>query len=180
MRATATIIFFLVGCLFLNAQSSARDKEFINEATQSNLLEVKLGELAQAKAKAPEVKTLGRQMIADHSKSNIALTALAARQEVTVAIALNEKGQSTYDMLAEKQGTDFDMAYTKCIISDHKKGISLYKKEARKGNDIDLKGFASASVKFLQHQKQLAKDTYKALKKHQAEQMNVKLATVKQ
>lgn len=178
MRTTVTIIFCLAVCLFVNAQPSAMDKQFIDEASQSNLLEIKLGELAQAKAKAPEVKTLGRQMMADHSTSNIALTALAARQNATVSTALNEKEQSTYDMLAEKQGSDFDKAYTKCMISDHKKDISLYRKEARKGNDIDLKSFASGTVKILQHHKQLAKDTYKALKKHQAEQMNAKLASV--
>ncbi len=176
MRTTFTIISFLLACLFINAQPSARDKQFIEDASQSNLLEVKLGELAQVRAKAPEIKTLGQQMMADHSKSNTALSALAARQEVTVSIVLNEKGQNTYDLMAEKQGSDFDKAYTKCMVNDHKKDIRLYKNEARKGDDIDLKSFASATVKIVQHHKQMAKDATKAIKKHQTEQMNVKLA----
>jgi putative membrane protein len=177
MRTTVTLIFFLAGCLFINAQPSARDQKFIEEASQSNLLEIKLGELAQAKAGIPEVKTLGQQMMTDHSKSNIALTALAARQNATVSVTLNEKAQSTYDALAEKQGADFDKAYTKCMVSDHKKDIRMFKKEAKKGDDIDLKGFASATVKVLQHHKQMAKDARKALKKHQAEQVSARLVS---
>lgn len=177
MKTLITIPLFLISFFCVTAQPSVRDKNFIEEASQSNLLEVKLGELAQAKAKAPEVKTLGQRMIGDHSKSHVALTALAARQEITVSTTLSEKGQNTYDMLAEKQGNDFDKAYTKCMITKHKKDISLFKKEAKKGDDIDLKSFASASVKILQHHKQMAKDTRKALKKHETEQINARLAT---
>ena len=175
MKTTITILSFFISFLCVNAQSSDRDKRFIEEGAQGGLMEVKLGELAQAKAVAPEVKTLGRQMITDHSRSNDSLAALAARKNVTFPTTLSEKGQATYDMLAEKQGADFDKAYAKCMVKDHKKDIREFKEEAKKGDDVDLKGYASAMVPILHHHKHMAKYACKALKKNKT-QVNARLA----
>ena len=178
MKTTLTILSFVISALFMNAQSSDRDKQFIEEAARGSLMEVKLGELAQAKAVTAEVKMLGQHMITDHTKANDNLAVVAARKNVTLPTSLSEKGQSTYDMLAAKQGLDFDKSYAKCMVKDHKKDIREFKKEVKKGDDADLKGFASAMVPILQHHKQMAKDACKALKKNKDASMNVKSAAV--
>lgn len=164
MKTILTAVLLSCSALISAQTVTPKDKAFIEDALQGGLLEVKLGELSQAKASSTEVKTFGQHMISDHSKANSELIALAQRKNVVVPVTLNEKGQKIYDMLAEKNGADFDKAYTKCMVKDHKKDICEFKKEAKKGDDVDLKGFASSKITTLEHHKQMAKDARKALK----------------
>lgn len=151
----------------VNAQTtlSERDQDFLTEAVQGSLMEIKLGELAQKNASSPTVKSLGQTIATDHSKMVTEINNLAADKKVTVPQSLGEKAQKHYDMLAKKQGKDFDKAYTKCMIRDHKKDLCKFKKQAKKGDDAAIKNWASSQVPALEHHKTMAEDACKMAKK---------------
>src|SRR4051794_31695258 len=51
-------------------QDVREDKDFIRELASDNLLEIRLGELAQRKATDPAAKQYGQRMVTDHTKAN--------------------------------------------------------------------------------------------------------------
>jgi putative membrane protein len=159
-------IIFIAGSLSLSAQNMITDKDadFIRKAGIGGMLEVRLGHLARTNGASPEVKQLGEQMVLDHSKWNDELKVLASRKNVTLPADLDEKAQKTYNDLSAKQGEEFDKAYTKCMVKDHKKDVCLFKKEAKKGQDQELRAWASQTLPKLEHHKEMAKQTCKKVK----------------
>lgn len=77
---------------------------------------------------------------------------------------MSEKQQKMYDKLAAIKGEKFDKAYAKAMVKDHKKDICLFKKEAKKSNDMDLKAWAETTLITLKHHKEMAEETCKAVK----------------
>ncbi|MEP6675765.1 MAG: DUF4142 domain-containing protein [Ferruginibacter sp.] len=127
------------------------DAKFAVTAADGGMLEVKLGQLAQANGSSAGVKDFGKMMVTDHSKGGDELKALAQKYNITIPAALSNDAQKTYDELAAKKGADFDKAYTKDMIDDHEEDIKLFQKEANDGNNGDLKTWASATLPTLQH-----------------------------
>lgn len=156
---------FCITCA--NAQIiSEKDVKFAQAAAEGNIMEIRLGELAQTNGLTAEVKSLGTMMVTDHTKANDELKTLAAKKNISLPSGMSEKAQKHYDMLAKKQGRDFDKAYSKCMVHDHKKDICKFKKEAKKGEEPELKQWASNMLPTLEHHKQMSEEACKAVKKN--------------
>jgi putative membrane protein len=145
--------------------NSQADSGFAVDAAGGNMLEAKLGQLAATNASSDEVKKLGQMMYDDHTKANDQLTALAKKDNITIPTALNEKSQKTYDDLSKKTGKDFDKAFTDIMVSDHKKVIDAFQKEATSGSNPDLKTWANGKIPTLQGHLQMSEDAMADLKK---------------
>jgi putative membrane protein len=116
----------------------------VQKAATGGMREVKLGELAQARAIDGGVKAFGQRMVADHSQANNELKSLAEAKGIM--IKSEDKKDRDYDKLSAKAGNDFDEDYIKMMIRDHKKTIKLFEDEAEDGKDADLKAFASKTL----------------------------------
>ncbi len=143
---------------------SDRDREFINDAAEGNLMEVKLGQLAQTNGASDAVKQFGLQMVNDHTASGLELKALADKKGITLPAVISAKQQKMVDDLSKLTGKEFDEAYLKCMVKDHKEDVSEFKQEAKKGDDTDVKSWATTTVSTLEHHKQMAEDACKAVK----------------
>lgn len=141
-----------------------QDTEFAIAAATGGLLEVRLGELAAASASSQQVKDFARQMVTDHGKANDELKDLAARKNISIPAALDEKGKEKYDELAKKTGTEFDQAYADFMVDDHKEDIDAFQREADNGSDPDLKAWAAEKIPVLQHHLSMAKTMKEAVK----------------
>ena len=63
---------------------------------------------------------------------------------------VSEAQQKEVDNLSKKTGNDFDKAYVKLMIEDHKKDIDDFKKASKNVTDADLKNFAVNALPVLQ------------------------------
>lgn len=160
-------VFLLMNCFYMPyAQTlTKKDVKFMNEASEGGMLEVRLGELSQMNAATPEVKSAGRTMVTDHSKANEELRSLASGKNVLLQENLTPKKQKKYDELAKLTGKNFDKAYAKYMVKDHKKDIAEFKKEAKSADDPAVKSWAQGKVATLEAHLQLWKDACKAAKK---------------
>jgi len=64
----------------------------------------------------------------------------------------------------KKTGQDFDKAFAKQMVSDHKKVIDAFQKEADNGNNADLKAWANGKLPVLQGHLQMSEDVLAKLK----------------
>lgn len=138
--------------------SMAADREFVMEAASGGLMEVALGKLAQSNGASAQVKQFGQMMVTDHSKANTQLKAVAAKKDLTLPATPAEKHQKMIDEMKTKKGADFDKAYVDMMVDDHKEDVSKFEDEAEKGNDADVKEFASKTLPVLKkHLEQIQK-----------------------
>ena len=138
------------------ANLSSSDKDFLMDAAMGGLVEVELGRLATQKGTSEAVKQFGQRMVDDHSKANEELTTLASGKGITLPTALDEKHQKEMTKLSALSGAEFDRAYSKKMLSDHKKDVSEFEKQSTRGADPDLKAFAAKTLPTLQEHLQLA------------------------
>jgi putative membrane protein len=140
------------------------DRKFVEKAATGGMMEVQLGQLAQEKASNEQVKEFAARMAQDHAKANDELKQLATSKGANVPSAVANSQQKDVDKLQKLSGADFDRAYMKQMVSDHKADINDFQKEAKSGKDVDLKSFATTTLPTLQEHMTLAQSTYNAVK----------------
>ena len=123
------------------------------------MMEVELAKLALTKSQSPEVKKLAQMMVTDHTAANNELKKLAGTKNISVPAVISTDKQDKLNDFIKKSGNDFDKDYTSYMVSDHKDDISLFKKEAEKGKDPEIKAWAAGKLSTLEHHLQMAQTT---------------------
>jgi len=120
---------------------SQKDVNFIQKAAGGGQQEVENGKLAEKQGKSADVKRIGARMVADHTRANKELTELATRKGVKF---------DTRGVRAQNIGAaDFDRSYLKLLEADHKSDIADFEKQAKSGDDRDLKSWAAKTLPML-------------------------------
>ncbi|MFP5405434.1 MAG: DUF4142 domain-containing protein [Gammaproteobacteria bacterium] len=132
------------------------DQDFLNEAVRSGLTEVTLGGLAKERAVSDQVKKFGERMVADHHDANEALMRLATAKGIALPTELDKNEQKSIDDLAALSGADFDRAYMKRMVADHKDDVSTFEKEAQSGEDPGIKAAAQKILPVLKEHLKMA------------------------
>jgi putative membrane protein len=135
---------------------SKDDATFVVNAADAGMTEVQLGQLAQQKGMAKDVKDFGAMMEKDHTAAGDKLKALAAQKNITVPPTVSPEMQKNIDDLQKKSGKDFDKAYISMMVDDHKKVISAFEDESKKGSDADIRAFAESTLHTLRNHLQEA------------------------
>lgn len=165
----AFYVVLAIGAFVLNgfvAQASNQDS-FWNEAAQSGMAEVMLGNLALQKSSNEEVKQMAQKIVDDHTAANNELKDLAASKSATLTTEVNAKQKATYAKLIALSGEEFDKEFIKVMVKDHEKAVSLFQKQVDKGADADVKAFAAKTLPTLQGHLESAKamnDKMKSMK----------------
>ena len=122
---------------------------FMEDAAQGGMAEVELGKLASSKAQNPEVKKFGAMMVADHTKANAELKAIAAKKNFQLPTDLGSH-KSDLDSMSKLSGAEFDQEYVDNMVDDHEDDVKAFQKMADSGTDPELKAFAAKCLPVLQ------------------------------
>jgi putative membrane protein len=126
------------------------DHKFMLEAAQGGMMEVQLAQLAQQKASSDDVKEFAKELEQDHSKANENLKDLAKQKNVALPTELDQKHQAKMAKLQNMSGDQFDRAYMKMMVDDHKKNVSKFQKHSERAMDSHVKDFAAKTLPSLQ------------------------------
>ena len=148
----------------VSANLSTQDKQFVDAAAKGGMMEVMLGELASSNAANPSVKALGKMIAEDHTKANNELKAWANSVNYMLPSTMDTDQQKMHDDLKAKKGSDFDKAYTKMMVEDHKKDIAAFRKEASDGTDATVKTFAQKTLPVLEKHAAESEKAWNAVK----------------
>ena len=141
-----------------NASSKPKagsDQAFVQEAAIGGMAEVEMGRLAVQKAKDDRVRQFGQKMIDDHSKANDQLNQAASQEGLSVPTAIDEKHKATMAKLEKLSGAQFDSAYSKEMVKDHREDVKLFEKQANAGSSTVQK-FAAETLPTLKNHLQMA------------------------
>ena len=120
------------------------DRQFLMMAAKDGMKEVHMGQMAAQQGQSAEVKKLGQQIAADHTKANQQLMAIAAKKGIKPDTGHKMEKMSKKDM------ANFDQAWIGMMINDHQKDIAAFQRQAQNGTDPDLKNFAKKTLPVLQ------------------------------
>lgn len=142
----------MLGCAVALATMAAQalddtDKSFIADASQGDLTEIKLSQLALSKSSNADVKTYAQKMIDDHTMLETKMKPFADKAGVTPATDLNAEHQSVYDKLNGLSGTDFDKAYVEAMDKDHHEDLTKFKSEMGATKDPAFKKTVAQGTK---------------------------------
>ena len=141
------------------------DRDFVNKAAQGNTMEVQAGKLASQRALDPAVKSFAQQMVSDHGAANEKLKSLAGQKQMPLADDVSPEEHEALGKLEGLNGTEFDKAYAKMMVKDHKEDISEFEKALKKVKDPDVQAYAQETLPTLRHHLMLADRLNSAEKK---------------
>jgi putative membrane protein len=141
-----------------SAGTAVADKTFVKKAAEGGLAEVELGQLATQKASSEEVKKFGQRMVDDHSKANDQLKQVAEQEHIKLPTEPSAKDKATKARLEKLSGEQFDHAYMRDMVKDHRTDVSEFAHEAKMGKDPAVKSFAESTLPTLrEHLKEAEK-----------------------
>jgi putative membrane protein len=162
------IATFFAASAFAQAQGapnlSGGDRKFLDKAAAHGVAEVEMGKLAQQKGASQQVKDFGARMVQDHGKANDELKTLASAKGMAPAAKPDKEHEKKLASLQDKSGTDFDKAYMKEMVADHKKDVAEFRKQAKSAKDPEVKAFAEKTLPTLEAHLKLAQETDKAVR----------------
>lgn len=130
----------------MHSQQQDNDTKFLMSASESNLKQIQLAQLAQQNGKTSEVRELGKMMEEAHTESQKDLKALAERKNIRITSSLNDSEQDDYKALLDESEDNFDKAYTDMMISANEDSISAFEKASNDSFDNDIKNWATSSL----------------------------------
>jgi putative membrane protein len=136
---------------------SQQDHKFVMETAMGGLKEVELGRIAAQQGATDAVKQYGQRMVDDHTKANTELMTLATSKGMTLPTELDEKHRKDVTKLSGMSGAEFDRAYARMMVNDHKKKVDNFEKQSERGSDPDLKAFATKTLPTVQEHLQMAR-----------------------
>ncbi|MGO4703059.1 DUF4142 domain-containing protein [Dyella sp. 2RAB6] len=139
------------------SEGSATDQAFLTHAAAAGSAEVALGQLALQKSSAPQTRQLAQHIVADHTKANEQLVALARQKQITIAPEPDKAARQKLDQLQKLDGDAFDRAYAQDMVNDHQQAIALFSKASTSATDNDVKQFAAQTLPVLKDHLQMAR-----------------------
>jgi putative membrane protein len=122
------------------ANPTGSNAAFLKKAMEANAAEVQLGQLAQSKSQNQQVKDFGAMMVKDHTKALDRLQDAAKNSGVVGAqpdgtpspdrMTLSKQDQDLKNRLEKLSGPEFDRAYMKAMVDDHRKEIQEFERQA--------------------------------------------------
>lgn len=129
---------------------STKDKKFLGDATASGSWEVATGRSAEQKAQNSATKEIAARLIADHSKTNKELVDLGKKKGLSIS---TEGGKAQ-----QISGQDFDRRYLNLVVQDHQEETSAFAKQAKSGDDTDIRNWAAKTLPMIKQHLAMAKD----------------------
>jgi putative membrane protein len=145
-----------------NNAGSMQDKTFAKKALAGGMAEVQLGQLATQKSNSDDVKKFGQQMVDDHTKLGDQLKPIAASIGVQPPMGLMPKDKELMIKLQGLSGDDFDKAYIKAMLKDHKQDDKEFQMEASSGQNADEKAAAMQGDQIIKQHLQMVEELAKA------------------
>jgi len=122
------------------------DQKFVQEAAETDATEIALAQLAMKNAASGDVKAFAQHMIKDHTKSTEELMQIVSKKGFPAPKSVGDKPMTMVKKMADKKGAEFDKAYMKQMVEDHKKVLAKVQKASKDLQDPDLRAFAAKLV----------------------------------
>jgi putative membrane protein len=155
----------MAACAWLTAPALAQQpskvplltpQQFVAFASETNLAEMDMAKMAQKNSNNSDVQRFAEHMIHDHAMLNKNLERVAAKLGFHVATEIPKKDRKQAEKLTMLKGKDFNHEYAKDQVTDHKKVIAIFERQAKEGQNPELRKLAAEALPILKEHLKLA------------------------
>ena len=135
------------------------DRDFVQEVAADNLLELRLADLAQRKARDPAVKQFAQQMQGAFTQAQNRWTGMSARNGMTVKPSMGRMHQQKVDRVQKASGANFDRVYMQTVIQHLQSIVPYFQNEGRSASSPQVRRLVGSELPSLRQSLALAKRT---------------------
>lgn len=146
---------------FSQANASSSDQKFVDMAAQTDMTEAHLGQMAQDQGSAQGVKDFGQTLVTDHTSDYTQLTAAAGKASLNVPKGLDAAHDRMIAPFEKLKGAAFDRRFIQEMVVGHTKAVAEYRREAKDGQNADIKAYANQALPTLEKHLEAARDLQK-------------------
>ncbi|HEV7347104.1 DUF4142 domain-containing protein [Telluribacter sp.] len=128
---------------------TATDRQFVKDAAVRNLLNSQTGQIARTRGTTDEIRRYGEVLIRQASTTSEELIALAEKKEIILESTLTSSLQEDVNLLAGTPEANFNATYITKTIESLRTTIQVFEQQIKKGNDNELRSWASTKLPFL-------------------------------
>jgi putative membrane protein len=132
------------------------EQQFVAKAAQADRAEVDLANLALQKSNNPDIKQFAQRMVDDHTKNQQQVDSLASKLSITSPSSASSEETQAKDRLQNLSGEQFDRAYARMMVQDHRKDVNEFKREKQTAQNSELKQYVDQTLPVLEQHLQLA------------------------
>jgi len=138
-------------------QQMSQDQKFLMAAINGGNYEVQSSRMALTRSQDPNVKKIAQQMIDDHMKANQELMQIMQNKRIPMPPSqqLDPIHSAMMQKLSMEQGKDFDDCFMEQQALAHVAAVMCFTKESKKGEDNEIKQFASKTLPKLKEHKEV-------------------------
>lgn len=169
-RSFAVVCVTALALSGLSTMASAEDsKQFVKDVVQSNIAEVKMGDLAQKKGTATGVKDFGKMLATDHAKARDKAIGVAKTMNVEPPKEEKIDAQKAHERLSGLSGAVFDRDFTEHMVMVHQKNVESFEKHIKEGDSSEARRMASEMLPTLKMHLETAKTLHTQLSRPAAQ-----------
>lgn len=127
-------------------ENDRRDAAFIVASAEIYLHEIRLAQLAQAKAHQIDVRELGRINEAYNTHELLALIRLAKAKSISIPTSPNEANERIFTLLANQCVNSFDKSYCDIMVKNQKRSMHFFESIAAETSDEDIKKMGNSRL----------------------------------
>ncbi|MGN9804254.1 DUF4142 domain-containing protein [Micromonospora sp. L32] len=132
------------------AQPSTQDSQYLQAVHQSNLFEIRAGELAREKGQNQEVKRLGEMFKTDHTQLDQSVQQTASQLGVQLPNEPTADQRQILDRLENARGEEFDRQWVTAQLAAHIQAIQATQTEISQGQEQSVIQLAQTALPVLQ------------------------------
>lgn len=141
------------------------DVLFAQAAAASGIGEVAVGEIGQKKATNPRLQEFSRMVVADHTKVNKDLMALAAQKGIALPSDFDARFKFGLQALSGASKEEFDASYVKVQMAIHLEAVAVFEAEIKHGEDEDIKALAKQALPKIKEHLRTLEPIHKQMKR---------------
>jgi putative membrane protein len=133
----------------------SKDREFVKDIDADHNLEIRLGQLAERRARNESVKQFGRRMVDDHTGLKERWTTTITNSGMKFKSGMGPRHKSKLDRLEKLSGRKFDREYMTLVAQNHQDYLNYLRKEGRAAKSATVRQLVNRDIPmFEQHIRQ--------------------------
>lgn len=138
-------------------QQLSQDQKFLMAAINGGNYEIQSSRMALMRSQDENVKKIAQQLIDDHTKASQELMQIVQNKRMPMPPSqqLDPIHSAMMQKLSMEQGKDFDDCFMEQQAIAHVAAVMCFTKESKKGQDNELKQFASKTLPKLKEHKEV-------------------------
>lgn len=121
---------------------AASASTFLSDVIKANNGEIKLAELAAKQGSSPAVRDFAKMLAADHGKTGMEAAGIATGLGLPTTKETLPDADAALARLQGLSGAEFDRAFARLMVDEHKKDIAKFEAQANSGNPSETTAFA--------------------------------------